>query len=174
MAVLPYRKIELYSPLPAEAVALALGNAVEPKRWLRFGAGSRPFEGAVTQSSFDIRRIISYRNSFVPQIRGTIAPEGGGSRISITMQLHLAVAIFMTLWLSAVFLAVIASAPAVLSGRAELATALVPLGMFLFGSILTVASFSIEARKAERLLASLLDGARRPVDTTREKPPGFF
>jgi len=168
MNLLPYRKIELYSPLPADAVVRRLRNAVEPKRWLRFGAGDCPFEGTVTQTTFNIQRIISYRNSFLPQIRGTIIPEGNGSRISLTMQLHIAVAIFMTVWLGGVSFAVVATAPAVLASRAELGPALIPIGMFLFGSILTVGSFSFEARKAERLIASLLDGIRRPVDAIQE------
>src|SRR6188474_594186 len=103
MDFLPYRKIELCSPLPVSEVVRLLENAVEPRRWLRWGASHCPFEGTVTEFAFDIRRIISYRNSFLPQIRGTISQDAAGSRISVTMQLHVTVAAFMTVWLGFVF-----------------------------------------------------------------------
>jgi hypothetical protein len=45
----------------------------------------------VTGFTFDIQRIIGYRNSFLPRIGGTIAADGRGSAISIAMKLHPAV-----------------------------------------------------------------------------------
>jgi hypothetical protein len=156
MNPLPCRKLELYSPMPPATLLQVLRDSVEPKRWLRRGAGTRPFEGVVTPPTFHIQRIISHRNAFLPQIRGTITPDGNGSRILLTMRPALAAAIFMTIWLSGVLLA------AIVSATIELGLALLPMGMFLFGSTLTVKAFSVEARRAKELLVFLLDGIQRP------------
>ena len=161
MKLLPYRKLELYSPMPAATVAQVLGDSVEPTNWFRVGGGMRPFEGAVTPPTFEIRRVISYRNSFLPKIRGTITPDGAGSRISITMRLPLAVAIFMTVWLGGACFGAFASATVGVSDPVALLPALIPIGMLLFGSVLTLGAFSVEARKAESLLTFLLDGIQR-------------
>ena len=155
MRLLPYRKFEVRSPLAVEAIVQLLRSSVEPRRALRVGPGQCPFEGTVTDATFDIRRIIAYRNAFLPKIQGTIAPDPPGSRISITMRLHLAALIFMALWLGAVLVMGARLLPA---GRADLRSAVVPFGMFLFGWILTAGGFSFEARKAEQVLTALLEG----------------
>src|SRR5207247_8945197 len=112
MPLLPYRKLKLRSCLPAAQVAEVLANSVEPRRWLRLGSGRCPFEGTVKGFEFDVQRIISYRNSFLPQIRGTITSEPYGSCITITMRLHIAVLIFMSVWFGGVLLGGVAIARA--------------------------------------------------------------
>jgi hypothetical protein len=157
--LLPYRKFDLLSPHPPQEVVAALSRQVEPRRWIRFQANRR-FEGTVNATTFDVSRIISYRNSFVPQIHGTIAPEGNGSRISISMQLHVVVLAFLLVWVTLV--CTIGGVFAVSSirngGPAE--EALIPLGMFVFVWAMTVGGFWYEAWKAERLLCSITDGSR--------------
>jgi hypothetical protein len=157
--LLPYRKLDLLSPLCPADVAAALSRQVEPKQWIRFRT-SRRFEGTVTGTTFDIARIISYRNSFVPRIHGTIAAEGGGSRISVSMRLHVVVLAFLVAWVALV--CTIGGVFAVSSihngGLAE--EALIPLGMFVFVWAMTVGGFWYEAWKAERLLSSITGGSR--------------
>jgi hypothetical protein len=157
--LLPYRKFDLFSPRCAADVAAALSRQVEPRQWIRFRT-SRPFEGTVTGTTFDIARIISYRNSFVPQIRGTIASEGSGSKISISMRLHVVALAFLVVWVALV--CTIGGAFAVSSirngGPAE--GALIPLGMFVFVWAMTAGGFWFEAWKAERLLCSITGGSR--------------
>jgi len=157
MPLLPYRRLELYSPMPAATVVQVLRDSVEPTRWFRRGPGIRPFEGIITPPRFEIRRTVSSRNSFLPQIRGTITPDGNGTRISITMRLRLDVAIFMLVWLGGVSFTLFIFASFVLGGPAEVGPLLIPIGMLLFGVVLTVGAFSAEARKAEQLLLFLLD-----------------
>lgn len=166
MFVLPYRKLEIHSPHRVDGAMALLKNVVEPKKWLRVGSGGALFEGTITDASFEIQRIISYRNSFLPQLRGSIAAEGEGSRVSVTMQLHPVVMVFMIIWLSGVLFAAIAFIPAAVSDRANLGLALIPLGMLLFGVILTLGAFTFEAKKAERLLLDIFDGVPRALDGT--------
>ncbi|MGC4090050.1 MAG: hypothetical protein QM756_19650 [Polyangiaceae bacterium] len=157
--LVPYRQIELYSPLPVAVLLSLLEKSVEPKRWARFGGAARPFEGTVGQSTFDIRRIIAGRNSFSPQMIGSVTTEGQGSRVLLTMRLLPVVAIFTSIWCGA--LVCFAVAAAVSSNGTTLVPLLAPVGMALFGAVLAVGSFAFEARKAERLLAALLQAERR-------------
>jgi hypothetical protein len=170
MQLLPYRKLELHSPLATSDVVRVIAAAVEPRRWLRSGARGCPFEGTVSSAGFEIQRIISYRNSFLPQIRGTISAAPTGSSIAVTMQLHVAVVVFISVWLGAVFLASLFSLTVLLSGDASLA-ALIPLAMLLFGTLVTSGAFAIEASKAEQLLRVLVEATGSAADT-RTAPQG--
>src|SRR5262245_40277311 len=143
MKVLPYWRIVLQSPLAPDEVARVLVDSVDPKP--RWDAQSRPFAGSVTPPEFRIYRTISYRNSFLPEIVGHIAPDGSGSRVSMTLRLHPLVAVFLAGWLSLVAIIGIVVA---LAGLVEAhPITFVPVGMFLFGCLLTVGAFSFEARK---------------------------
>jgi hypothetical protein len=77
MPFLPHRRYELVSTKNPWEVEAAMRAAVEPKRFFGFGAASRPFEGEVGDRMFDVQRAIGYRNSFLPQIRGSITVVGG-------------------------------------------------------------------------------------------------
>jgi len=158
MPLLPYLRYEVISPKTPSEVQAALRGLVEPRRFLRLGAGTRPFEGEVEDRTFDLQRIIGYRNSFLPRIRGTIDATSEGSRISITMRLHPFVLVFMTAWLG--FAAVGCGALLVsgLNGRGPVYGALGPAVMFVFGWTLAAGGFTSEARKATRLLAEVMMG----------------
>jgi len=158
MRLLPYRRVELQSPLPVTSVIQALSEAVEAPRSSWLDLGSRPFEGTVTRNEFRIYRVIGYRNSFRPRISGTVSPDGHGSRISVTMQLHEAVAVFMVIWLGIVFWVCVAFFTAVLEGSASFEPPLlIAPGMLVFGWLLCLGGFGFEARKAERLITSLVE-----------------
>jgi hypothetical protein len=156
MPLLPHYKFELQSPLTPDRVVETLAGSVEPKRWLRLRGGDCPFQGKVTESEFEISRIIRYRNSFLPQIRGTIAPDRAGSRVSISMRLHYFVLVFMALWFSFVAMGCAISIVALALGSGNAIGVVITAGMVVFGWALCVGSFTFEARKAERLLTELL------------------
>jgi hypothetical protein len=156
VTLLPYRRYQADSAAAPTDVEEALRASVEPRRLLRFGASAHPFEGEVTAGAFDLRRIISYRNSFLPRIRGTIAPIPDGSRVAVTMSLHPSVLVFMTAWLGFTGLAAVALLVAALRGAGSAYQALGPAVMFLFGWGMTLGAFSFEARRAERVLAEII------------------
>ena len=169
MNVLPYRRIVFQSSLAPDEVARVLVDSVDPKP--RWDAQSRPFAGSVTPPEFRIYRTISYRNSFLPEIIGQIAPDGSGSRISMTLGLHPAVASFLALWLGIV--AVIGVVVAVAGLVESHPIAFAPVGMFLFGYLLTMGSFSFEVRKAKEILLPLLEGTELALDA-RERPRAAY
>jgi hypothetical protein len=162
MPLLPFKRYELQSDrTPGELVA-AIDAAVEPRRFLRFTKAKCPFEGEVSDREFNVQRTIGYRNSFLPQISGTIDPDPQGSRIAITMSLHPLVLGFLVFWLGLVLMMlVLFLLPSHRVGSAHWA-ALVPAGMFVFGWALSAGAFTYEVSRAEPLLARIL--MARPSD----------
>jgi hypothetical protein len=150
-----HRAFELYTPLaPGEAME-RIATVVEPRRWLRFGSAAHPFEGTVADSSFDARRIISYRNGFLPRIRGSVWADSTGSRIAVTMTLHPATMVFMFVWVGGVVTFGTGAVIGALRGQVDLPFAFFPIGMLLFMWVIAAGGFTFEARKAERLLRKL-------------------
>ena len=104
---------------------------------------SVPFVGSVQDESFELRRDIRYRNSFLPMIRGHITPNGVGTRVCVTMFIHPLVALFMIFWLGMVGFGAVST---------RSASSIIPGGMFIFGVALTVGAFIPEAINAKHLI----------------------
>jgi len=154
------------SPNSPQEVLERIGRMIRPRPGFKeslkesFGLGmdsTPPFIGKVEGNSFRIQRDIRYRNSFVPRIYGQVATSENGSRISVEMNFHPLVTVFLVFWFVVVGMAGIAMA---ISGN--LLNALFPLGMCLFAAGIALIGFSPEARKARRLIEQGL--ACRPAD----------
>lgn len=163
MQLLPYRRYELVSGKTRWEVEAEMRAAVEPKRFFGLSAPTRPFEGEVGDSTFDVQRAINYRNSFRPQIRGKISSAPEGSRIAVTMRLHPFVLAFMTIWLGGTGAACLLILVTELRKGGSPLAVFGPAIMFVFGWALAVASFTYEARKAETLLASTMTASSSTV-----------
>lgn len=156
MPWLPYQRFSIDSALPAAEACSRLAAAVEPARLFRFGSGACPFEGRVEGQRFAIQRIIRYRNSFLPRIRGAVEPTATGSRLSGTLALHPLVITFCVVWCGMV---VMIGIPLSLDpGDAPSWGRAMPVGFLLFLWAMSTAAFTFEARKALALLAGLLSG----------------
>jgi hypothetical protein len=163
MKWLPYENFYLITDLKPDAAEAALAPDVIPDA----GFGLKTilsrrtegyFTGVVANGSFKIRWQIYYRNSFLPRITGDITPYLNGSRIHIKMKPHIAVMIFMSIWMGGVGLAGIAF---VLGhpGEGLNAGKLAPFGMFLFGYLLSIGAFKFESIKAKSKLAEIFRGS---------------
>ena len=104
---MPLKVVAFDSPYDPDEVRRRLVSAVSPgvNFWgtpkPSVGESGQPpeFLGKVHDRDFKIRRIIGYRNSFLPIIRGTVVQKpGGGSHVRLVMALHLAIAAFMIGW----------------------------------------------------------------------------
>jgi hypothetical protein len=100
--IIPSLDLELHSALSAQAASEALASHVEAKKWLRWGGSSCPFEGVVDGGSFDIQRVIHYRNSALPQIRGQIDEQPTGCSISIRIRVADETLALLAIWSLAV------------------------------------------------------------------------
>jgi hypothetical protein len=80
MWLIPYRTFSIETHLTPSEALTRLEAAVEPVRRFRWSRPERAFEGVLDGYLFDLRRVIRYRNSYLPCIRGTIQESGTGAR----------------------------------------------------------------------------------------------
>lgn len=139
-----------------EEAILKLKDNVEPNKIFRFRGGTKVFQGNVYDSNFTISRIILYKNSFLPQIKGSINTDTDSTTIGIKMYLHPFVIVFMILWFLVVTVGCFASAIAFVNslnqGNAFRPEVLIPFGMLAFGICLCTVPFWIEVKKARNEL----------------------
>lgn len=144
---MPFYRFHIDVPSQPEVVRERLALMVRPepalqeyfsRLWSWGGPKGPPFIGHVGQDSFTLRRDIRYRNSFLPQIKGQIAPSQTGTLVNITMFLHPFAAVFMAFWLSVVAYVALHALPGVF--------------MFVAGVAMILGGFFPEALKAKRIL----------------------
>ena len=164
MKYLPFEKLTYKTSLASEEILKRLRENIEPKKTFRmtglFGSKDhKHYEGSIEGRSFSISRIIHYRNSFLPIIKGEIASKHDGTHIHIQMRLHTIALIFMALWcgiLGLVFLVI--SFDSLNEGSFD-PFLLIPLGMLLFGYLMTVGGFKYESGKSKKWLKDLFEAA---------------
>lgn len=157
--LLPYQKFVLESPFSPEEARRRLAAEVAPLRsgWQWIEKRVETFEGTVSAEGFEIHRIIRYRNSFLPVIRGRISPGMPGSRIEITLQLHIFAVIFSLIWLGFVGpLAGGAALQLLTTGSVE-PGAIIPSLMLIFFLLMVIIGFGVEAQKARKLLSRIFE-----------------
>lgn len=161
---LPWRRFEIDTHLTPGECVHALEAIVEPRKWFRLSRTrpTRDFEGEVNGLEFSIRRIIRYRNSFLPVISGTILPGFSATRVRIAMRPNWFALAFWVAWMMAVagFAALL-----LFHGTEKIPpqAAAVVLIMAVVGYLICVIPFGIEAQKARRILADVLSGSRPPA-----------
>ncbi|OPY79634.1 MAG: hypothetical protein A4E65_01803 [Syntrophorhabdus sp. PtaU1.Bin153] len=158
MKFLPYDLYKMQTSFTIEEIVALLQSEVEPRKRLRFSCeGCKTFEGEISWEGFRILRIINYRNSFLPVIRGKFRQEYPGVTVEIQMRPHVFVIIFMCVWFLGVILGMAAAVMGVISRQIELSLfLLIPFGMFLFGLLMVYGGFWTEARKSKALLEDVL------------------
>lgn len=151
--LLPYHRFEITSPLKREDALAAITAHVEAAQWFRFRWPSQNnderFEGEVTAEGFSIRRVMGYRNSFAPTVRGQIESIGAMSRIVVTMRPFAFVIAFCAVWsllvLSALFT----------PGAGPWFSLLLLAALYL----MLMGGFWYEANKQERVLRAIFKAA---------------
>ncbi|MCT7958581.1 hypothetical protein [Laspinema palackyanum] len=161
----PSQRFTITTYLSPDDVQKKLMRVVEPPpqgiqfQWKR---SEKPYQGQIGEHSFKISRIISYRNSFLPQIEGRIQPHGRGSQIEIKMKLHPAVMIFMCVWLGIVGQGVLMFL-AVLFQEEFDPLFLIPVGMLIFGLALPWVGFLPEAKGSKQFLIELFQAEEKKL-----------
>jgi len=100
MKLLPYDTFTIQTPDPLPAVIEKLATYIEPSKPIRwqFSRNHVPYEGTLSDAGFEIHRIIHYRNSFLPMIRGRFELSPSGTLVRITMKLHPFTTGFLIFW----------------------------------------------------------------------------
>lgn len=111
------------------------------------------FKGQVSDSHFKITRITNYRNGFLPVVEGSIYSNETGSKVNITMRLSKFVMGSWVIWIIIslfIFIGLI-SKFGMLNFRS-----FIPLLALMFIYLVSVILFNFEAKKAKRLLETML------------------
>ncbi|TZF95173.1 hypothetical protein FW781_14865 [Chryseobacterium panacisoli] len=149
MKYLPYERITYKTNLSEQEVLTRLSGFVEPKK---IGLGKnyiKEYEGSVNNNSFEISKVIQYRNSFLPQISGRIQKENDGTQIQVTMSLHAFVLFFLFVWCSFALLFFIGVSVRDIRAKEISVEFFLPLLMLLFVYALTMIGFKMESKKSK-------------------------
>ncbi|QJB31310.1 hypothetical protein HF324_07995 [Chitinophaga oryzae] len=169
MKFLPIERYTLLTKLSREEIKARLEANVEPKSTrlqVRIGWSkprtTKPYQGAVSTNGFYISRIINYRNSFLPEIRGEVSHEIVHTAVKIDMQVSWFVRVFMLFWFGAVVAGLVLCVGAIINGSRAGDKfdpfLLVPFPMLIFGYLLVRLSFQYEVNKSKKFLRDLLQG----------------
>jgi hypothetical protein len=161
MKFFPYEKYKLISPLKQEDALKKLAAAVTigPTSLFASSRQDKYYQGKISGYSFEITRIIGYRNSFRPVIIGEISSYLG-SEINIVMRMNMAVIIFCCVWMGGVLIAAIATLAAQINSGKFLLPGLIPFAMLLLGYILFTGGFKYESIKAKKFLKELFEAEK--------------
>ncbi len=120
---------------------------------------AKPYEGEIGEQRFYIKRIINYRNSFVPRITGTINQDLNGSTVNIIMKLPSNVIIFLCIWFAFMsvmsFLSFNAGTFYPYSFYFDNLEHWLPVGLIVFMYSLTMFCFKYESRKSKKDLQKI-------------------
>ncbi|WP_445455086.1 hypothetical protein [Flavobacterium sp. HNIBRBA15423] len=162
--ILPFEKLVYRSTLPKDELLVHLQNEIEAEKPFSFRANkfiySKPYIGKIYNDSFEIKRAINYRNSFLPQIKGEIKDDLNGSKITVKMNLIEIVKVFMIIWLSGVLVGCLVISYNLIfkndlnsEGTYFMFT---PFFMLLFGVVLVSLGFKVESKKSKKDLEKIL------------------
>ena len=93
--------------LPENQVIERLQDCIAPKKdfslFDRYNntSNGKLYEGNISGQTFEVSRIINYRNSFLPVITGNITQENNATIIKINMRLHKFISAFLLIWCTA-------------------------------------------------------------------------
>lgn len=161
--------MKLLDLLPFERFTLATNLSVdEVKRKLKTHIDSaekqlEPYKGHISIDGFDMERKITYRNSFLPQIKGRFANGMGRTEIRITMKLALSVLIFMCIWMGGVGMFCIVITIGLITNSPELAKdgmllfKVMPFMMFAGGYLMMTILFKMESKQSKQFLQRLAE-----------------
>lgn len=151
MSILPYEKFELRTALSQEEI-------------LKRMTVNTQYRGHASGDEFNVQRVISYRNSFLPKIKGEIQEDSRGANIQITMKLHTFAIVFMGFWLTFVLAACIFILTLIDTSEPFDIFQYIPFLMLLSGIIMTIVPFKKESAISKKDLLSILEAEVVPID----------
>ncbi len=161
MKYLPKETLTFKTNLKEDEVITRLAHSIEPEKLIRSGlfgfGGAKPYEGKITGYTFSIKRIIKYRNSFLPRIIGQVERDMQGTSIKVKVRLQIFVLVFLFVWCSGALIGLFFIAKNVIVNKAFDPWFFMPIGMLLFVYILTIAAFKYESSKSKKDLKTLFE-----------------
>lgn len=157
MKLLLSEKLTLHTSLSQTEVLKKLSSNIQASgMFLEKLENSKSFEGCITYDSFTIKRIISYRNSFLPIIKGELSEINTGTEISLLMKPDPGIVQFIMLWLAGIILGIVVLLFAGFTKNGSDYAVLIPCGMLALGIGLITIGFNTERAKAKTKLIEIL------------------
>jgi hypothetical protein len=98
MEFIPYQRLTIMTDLPKEEVLSRFRNRVgQTKRENFVRVDKNIFTGRLLEERFKLNLITDYRNSFAPEITGTIIEANGKTELSVTLKSNWFVIVFTAL-----------------------------------------------------------------------------
>ncbi len=158
MKFLPIESIVYKAQLTEEEITRRLEDSIETERVFRSGLESaQPYKGQIIGNRFEISKIIGYKNSFLPVIKGKIEGDYNRTTITVKMRPRMAVLVFLFIWCSGVGIACIVSLIQVFNGSGFNPVIFIPFGMLAFAYLLTMGAFKFESSKSKQDLAAIFE-----------------
>lgn len=162
MKYLPFENITYKTQLDADEILKRLSEIIEPKKTIRmkgmFGSNDhKPYEGRIRKNTFSINRIIAYRNSFLPTIKGIIKEDANGTKVNVKIRLHEVAMVFMFIWFGGVGIALLFFLAGMFNDQNFEPLILIPFLMLIFGYVLVTGGFKYESIKSKKYLAQLFE-----------------
>lgn len=156
MKYLPFEHLIYTTNLSEQDVIRILSENVGAKRkpFASNNGSTKEYEGVIYDNSFEINRIIKNRNSFLPQITGTIQENNYETQIEVKMKLHRLVSIFMIFWCTIVIFFLIMT---LIESKGATIDIVFPLSMLLFAYLLTMLGFKIESKRSKNDIEKMLE-----------------
>jgi len=148
-----FRKSRLPTDLPPKRVNELLARLISED-----GDARSAFLGRSGENGFEVRRVNTYKSSYLPFTRGNVVGCRGGAELELSFRPHRQVIIFFSIWLTFLLLA---SALIVVSsfthGPQRLPLLTIPLGLAALTLVLGYRVFISDCRWVEKALEESLE-----------------
>lgn len=155
MRILPYDNFTIVTPDSLRIIVERLSTNIEPPKAFRFSTRHALYQGSIDSESFQISRIIHYRNSFLPRIRGRFEAQPHQTLIHIQMSINPFILMFLGIWFLFWYSAVV---PITLTGAMPHQMAALFLGMPMLMLVIFWVAFWAEANYSRIQLTKIVQG----------------
>lgn len=159
MWFIPYERMTMDTSLKDSEIMQRLSDYVAPviTYMVQVRLTEKPFKGKIANNGFEMMRVVSSRNSWLPLVLGRIESTTNGSRIILQMRMHLIPLVFTLLFLGITFLFGLSRVLAAINtGVYKWQDIVIPWGFFLFGYIFSTAIFQSEVSYVKDFMNKLL------------------
>ena len=159
MILVPYETISYKTKLGNDQITKRIQEIIEPKKTIRLikGNSKKAYEGIVRESSFNIRRMITFTNLFSPNISGTMVKENDEIRIDLKFKLQAIIIVGMIIWLGYVGFVFFTSLGNLIVHDVSDKNLFTSLAMLVLGYIIMTMAFKSEIGKDKKMLEELLE-----------------
>ena len=173
MDYFPFENFEIYTTLNSDEIFYRFRAAIETKKtwWKPLFAIKKSYYGVVNRNSFWMVRVATLARNFTPEVSGTIRQDVSGSFILISMRLSSLSLVFWSFFLGTfgyLFFSRVANliSEMIKTGLWQMSSLwknLPLLGMFIFGYLLVMVSFKVEADHIKDFLLKLTDAKNENI-----------